>query len=337
MITLKPSGNLTTDTDALAAALKKLGPTGVIYFSPGLYSIDGTQIKFPAQPYSGWLSLLLDGTINLVGGPLKPQLNTVIEGRMGDPQGLGGSFVFDRYASIQVSKSNPKFFPCVELAGAQAVVLRSLNLTVDGPSMAMHLHDLNGAGCVWNKIESCVIYSSDPGSSSILIDTSAPNIGAGFGLLIKELSTGSNSPTKYALEVYNFGGIKMTDSFIGNNGIFMQNLGAPQMGNCTFDNILTENFYDGCSFLTVRGNPPATGGWFRDITLRQVGMADNKGAAYLVDAAAYGAPPKYSLLGLRLEGCVDYTAILNPANPLGAANISGFDGYGNQIWLNPAS
>ncbi len=309
------------DTAGFAAALKACGPTGRIYFPAGHYNVDGSKISFPTAGYSGWLSIELDGTINL-SAPLTPKRNTAIIGLSGDPQGVGGSFVYDRYASIMVPKGAGSF-PCIDMAGTSQCVLRGLNLLSDtGP--AVHIHDDNGTGCTWNKFESCVIGCGQNTSSPFVIDAS-PGGGtgfgqnnAGFGLILRELSLQTNGLPVISLK--NFPGyVTIRDSYFGGNGMYLENSQVPQITGIVLDNILTEGFINNGAVLTSRGP------WITNITMRQVHMADNQGVAYLIDALPQGSPESFTVAGVTLEGCDGYTAIINPAG--GLFCVSGMHGY----------
>lgn len=246
--------------NAAAIAMGTQGGAGVVYFPPstGYYKV--TILQTPSMGYGqGWLTSIFDN--GLFVNTIKPGNNNAFIGRTSNFAGIGGSFVWGPNAEWQQPKGLSS--PLLDMAGGDQIYFEGISFGAQQPT-AIHMHDSpTQSGCVYITFKRCLI------NGLFNIDTSAPNIVAGFGLKIEDSSLGD-------LTIQNFGQVSIRGSYI--HSITMTNTGIASNGDLSVDDCLSEGLINK-DFLTV----VTAGGAVEDITLNRVKMADTSGSSYMLN------------------------------------------------------
>lgn len=267
----------TDDTGAIqnmyntaAIDMRKEGGGGVIYFPPSTGVCKVSTLYVPSMGYNqGWLTSIFDNGL-LVTGTIFPGTDTAYIGRTSNFMEMSGSFIWGETAEWQKPKGAVPG-PVVDLDGVSQVYFSGIafanaggDYTGDGALDVVHMHDNNGAGSVTVTFDHCSFIGN------FVVDSSAPNVNAGFGLHLID-STITNE-----LELSNTYMVTVHGGYLGK--VLMQNVGAlGYIGDLEIDDTLSEGLTNG-DFLTV----DTSGGMVGDITLHRVSIADPVGTTYMV-------------------------------------------------------
>jgi len=108
------------------------------------------------------------------------------------------------------------------------------------------------------------------------MDSSGPNIVAGFSFTAENCSISSTDPTVYAMDVTNFGMITIRGGYLGS--FHYKNAGIPSAGDIAIEDVLAESLTH--DFFFSEASP----GIVSDILLKRVRLADSAANVYMLKA-----------------------------------------------------
>ncbi|MGA2810522.1 MAG: glycosyl hydrolase family 28-related protein [Candidatus Acidiferrum sp.] len=251
-----------TLTDA-GTAMNSAGGSGIVYFPPSTGPCVVHVLTWPALIYKGWLYSLFDNALQ--ADTLILASSNAYVGRTSNFQGDSGSFVTGPSATWIQTKSFSG--PFVDMSGLNQVSIDGLNIQGRGwdGGPAVHVHDNAGNGSVYITIKNSTVGSEN--AYALGADASAPNITAGFGMVIENCSFASAvAPT---MRFVNYGIVTIRGQFIA-QGLSITNAGIPSNGDFLIEDVLSESLANN-DFLTLF----PTNGPISDITLKRVFLADS--------------------------------------------------------------
>ena len=246
----------------------------------------------------GWLYFLFDN--GLYANRINVGIYNAFIGRTSNFEGLSGPFLFGPSASwVQWRTPTDPNAAFVDLSGAHEVYFEGINMQVQGAHKqpVVHMHDNKGAGCTDIGFVRCAMGGS---VRTFVVDSSTPNLSAGFDLRILDSSITCAVKGCVALSITNYGYTTVRGGYLASVAI-----NAPP-GQFTdgfiFDDLLSESL-GGQPWLTLNAH-------VSNLTLTNIRMADTiTRPTYLVKNLQTGAA-----MTIRNCGWNDGESLVDPAS-----------------------
>lgn len=296
---------VTDDTAAIQktidAAFAARPSIGKVTFSGG-GMCKATVLRWPDSGHLGWFVTEFDTTGLIASHIYLGNFNAFI--------GHTSGFVFNtmfpaapRASWIQTDHFNETF---VEIAGKSNIFIEGIH--IQGMAIGfpgLYVHDNGGVGSIDIYLRDSSVggrAATTSRSSAIKMDSSGPNIVAGFSFTAENCNISSTDPTVYAMDVTNYGMITIRGGYLGS--MHYKNAGVPSGGDVSIEDVLSESLTH--DFFFSEASP----GIVADITLKRVRLADAAANVYMLKAVT----TSNQITNVKIEMSQNGASLIDPAS-----------------------